>query len=63
LRAIIESRLLDVMFEIPGRSDIRRVVIDSEVISGPTRPKIYDQQGVRLNWTEEGKLLSSDSAA
>ena len=41
LRSIIESRLLDVMFEIPGRTDIRRVVIDEDVIRGKIYPKIY----------------------
>jgi ATP-dependent Clp protease ATP-binding subunit ClpX len=63
LRSIIESCLLDVMFEIPGRGDIRKVVIDAEVIEKSLPPKIYDQKGVRLNWTKDGTLESSDSAA
>jgi ATP-dependent Clp protease ATP-binding subunit ClpX len=63
LRSIIESCLLDVMFEIPGRDDIRKVVIDADVIQRRVRPKIYDHKGVRLNWTEDGKLGTSDSAA
>jgi ATP-dependent Clp protease ATP-binding subunit ClpX len=63
LRSIIESCLLDVMFEIPGRADIRRIVIDADVINGNVRPKIYDQNGIRLNWTKTGKLKSSEPAA
>lgn len=63
LRSIIESRLLDVMFEIPGRSDIRKVVINAETINGLAEPSIYDQSGVSLKWTEEGKVVPSDSAA
>jgi ATP-dependent protease Clp ATPase subunit len=55
--------LLDVMFEIPGRDDIRRVVIDAEVINGIKRPHIYDKNGVRLNWTDDGKLGTAGSAA
>lgn len=56
LRAIIESRLLDVMFEIPGRSDICRVVIDDDVINGEARAHIYDANGNELEWTPDGSL-------
>ncbi len=56
LRSIIESRLLDVMFEIPGRDDIRRVVIDAEVINSRRQPRLYSADGVELSWTGDGKL-------
>jgi ATP-dependent Clp protease ATP-binding subunit ClpX len=56
LRSIIENVLLDVMFEIPGRSDIRRVVIDGDVINGVARPQIYGANDDRLEWTEDGSL-------
>jgi ATP-dependent Clp protease ATP-binding subunit ClpX len=56
LRAIIESRLLDVMFETPGRSDIRKVVIDADVINGLRRPKIYSADGRELEWEANGTL-------
>ena len=32
LRTIIEEVLLDVMFEIPSRADVKKVVIDGETI-------------------------------
>jgi ATP-dependent protease Clp ATPase subunit len=56
LRSIIESRLLDVMFEAPGRKDLSRVVIDGEVISGNTRPHLYTSEDKLLEWTEGGSL-------
>lgn len=56
LRSIIENVLLDVMFEIPGRDDIRRVVIDADVINGLRRPLIYDAQDTPLVWMEDGTL-------
>ncbi len=56
LRSIIESRLLDVMFEIPGRDDIERVVIDEAVIRGDVPPHIYSDKGVVLTWNNNGKL-------
>lgn len=45
LRSIIESCLLDVMFEIPGRDDIKRVVITAEVIRGEAAPRILTSDG------------------
>jgi ATP-dependent Clp protease ATP-binding subunit ClpX len=56
LRSIIESRLLDVMFEIPGRSDIRRVVIDEKTILGEHRPAIYGANGQELSWGDDGSI-------
>ncbi|MFN8447979.1 MAG: ATP-dependent Clp protease ATP-binding subunit ClpX [Anaerolineae bacterium] len=56
LRSIIESRLLDVMYEAPGRKDIGRVVIDADVINGVSRPHIYNVENLRLEWTDNGKL-------
>ncbi len=56
LRSIIESRLLDVMFEIPGRDDIRRVVIDADVINNRRPPRLYSADGTELSWAADGKL-------
>jgi ATP-dependent Clp protease ATP-binding subunit ClpX len=56
LRSILESRLLDVMFEIPGRTDIRRVVIDEAVIRDNIHPKIFTDDDVQLKWSDDGRL-------
>jgi ATP-dependent Clp protease ATP-binding subunit ClpX len=56
LRSIIENCLLDVMFEIPGREDIRLVVIDADVINGKAKPRIYSDDGAQLQWTDNGTL-------
>ncbi|GAB4570512.1 MAG: ATP-dependent Clp protease ATP-binding subunit ClpX [Anaerolineae bacterium] len=60
LRGIIEQVLLDVMFEIPGRPDIRRVIVNKEAIEGRARPLILTENDQPLQWTEDGTL---DSAA
>jgi ATP-dependent protease Clp ATPase subunit len=44
------------MFEIPGRDDIERVVIDEAVIRGDVPPHIYGGDGVVLTWNNNGKL-------
>jgi ATP-dependent Clp protease ATP-binding subunit ClpX len=45
LRAIIERVLLDVMYEVPSRRDIRRVVVDALAARAQAAPKLYDQHG------------------
>lgn len=59
LRSIIERCLLDVMFEVPGREDIRRVVITAEAITEDERPQIFDASGRRLKWDEDGTVHSA----
>jgi ATP-dependent Clp protease ATP-binding subunit ClpX len=50
LRSIIEQTLLDVMYEIPGRSDVRTVVITPEAISGAARPRLLGEGGAVIEW-------------
>ena len=38
LRSIIEDILLDVMYEIPSRADVRRVIINGDVITARNKP-------------------------
>ncbi len=59
LRSIIESRLLDVMYEAPGRKDIGRVVIDADVINGTVRPRIYGTDDAPIAWGENGNLTTA----
>jgi ATP-dependent Clp protease ATP-binding subunit ClpX len=44
LRAILETTLLDVMFDIPAQSDVREVVINKEAIENKAEPLlIYEE--------------------
>lgn len=45
LRTILERVLLDVMYEVPSRRDIRRVVVDAGAILGQSSPRLYDAAG------------------
>jgi ATP-dependent Clp protease ATP-binding subunit ClpX len=47
LRTIIEEALLDIMYEIPSRPEIRRCVITSEALR-EGQPELYDAQSQRL---------------
>jgi ATP-dependent Clp protease ATP-binding subunit ClpX len=45
LRSIIESALLDVMFELPSRRDVTKCVITKECISQGIRPTLVTSGG------------------
>jgi len=55
LRSIIEMTLLDVMFEIPSRPDIRKVVVTADTIRGDGRPLIISESETVLKWSDEEK--------
>ncbi len=40
LRAIIESVMLDTMFELPSRTDVEKCVIDVDAVDGKSKPKL-----------------------
>ncbi len=40
LRSILEETLLGVMYELPSRSDVKRVVIDADVVAGKSEPQL-----------------------
>ena len=43
LRTIIEEVLLDVMYEIPSRTDVRKVVVTPEAIEGKAKPLLLSK--------------------
>ena len=43
LRSIIENVMLDIMYEIPSRDEISKVVITKEIIEGNGLPLLYDE--------------------
>jgi ATP-dependent Clp protease ATP-binding subunit ClpX len=49
LRSIIEQALLDVMYEIPSRHDVRRCVITADFLRGLAGPELYDEHGSRID--------------
>ena len=53
LRTIVERTLLDVMYEIPGRDDIARCVVNADNIRLGTRPLLLNAQGKPVRWSNE----------
>ena len=53
LRTIIEEILLDVMYEIPSRGDIRKCIIDADTIAHKKPPVLISHSGLEI---EDGEL-------
>lgn len=56
LRSIIEDVLLDVMYEIPSRADVKKVVINGDVISRVNKPLLVTR-------SERANTYSEDESA
>ncbi len=56
LRTVLEDCLLDVMFEIPSRGDIKKCVVDAEAIRGRRRPLLLTRTGQAVEiWEGEAR--------
>ena len=53
LRTIVERTLLDVMYEIPGRSDVVKCVVNGDNIRLNTRPILLNAQGKAVVWSSD----------
>jgi len=56
LRSIIEDVLLDIMYEIPSRADVKKVIINDEVITQRNKPLLITR-------TERATAYSEDESA
>ena len=56
LRTVLEDCLLDVMYEIPSRADVKKCVVDASAIHGLRRPLLLARSGQVLDiWGEATK--------
>jgi ATP-dependent Clp protease ATP-binding subunit ClpX len=53
LRSIIEDVLLDVMYEIPSRADVKKVVINGEVITSHNKPLLETRSNRNNTYPED----------
>ena len=63
LRTVLEDRLIDVMYEIPSRTDIRKCVISGETITNRQRPLLLTQGGQRVEIDGEPAAEVQDESA
>jgi ATP-dependent Clp protease ATP-binding subunit ClpX len=54
LRTVLEDCLLDVMYEIPSRADVKKCVVDADAMRGLRRPLLLSRGGQALDvWGDE----------
>jgi ATP-dependent Clp protease ATP-binding subunit ClpX len=53
LRTVVEDILLDVMYETPSRSDIRKCVVTAESVKNRTRPLLITESGQVINGADD----------
>ena len=62
LRTIIEDTLLDVMYEIPSRGDIKKCVINVDTIAQKNHPILVTRSGQTLDEEAEEEEVKDESA-
>ncbi|WP_409478797.1 ATP-dependent Clp protease ATP-binding subunit ClpX [Pseudobdellovibrio sp. HCB154] len=63
LRGVIESSMLDVMYDVPGMTNVKEVIIDEKVIQESAQPKMvyYTDEEMKAK-AEKAKKSESESA-
>lgn len=55
LRSIIESTMLDVMYELPSREDVKKCIITAKTITDKEKPKLLLEDGTELDEDSDTK--------
>jgi ATP-dependent Clp protease ATP-binding subunit ClpX len=59
LRAIVEGALTELMYEIPDRNDIEKVVVDDTVINEGKRPKVVTAENPKKKESKSKDIVKS----
>ncbi|RLT35362.1 MAG: ATP-dependent Clp protease ATP-binding subunit ClpX [Chloroflexi bacterium] len=59
LRTVVEEILLDVMYEIPSRTDIKKCVVSADCVTRHTRPLLVTEAGKVIN--EDGEEIAESA--
>lgn len=59
LRGVLETAMLDVMYEIPSKNNVKEVIIDENVINEGTQPMLVYKTDEEIQAEEEAKKKSS----
>lgn len=56
LRALLENTMLDVMYEIPSRDDVKKCIINKKCIEKHEPPKLVTMQSISSNRTKKQEI-------
>jgi ATP-dependent Clp protease ATP-binding subunit ClpX len=63
LRTVLEDTLMEVMYEVPSRPDIKKCVVSGDTIRNRKRPLLLTRAGHNINLDEEAAADEGDEAA
>ncbi len=56
LRSIMENLMMSIMYDIPSRDNVSKVVIDDECVKGNSTPRLIEKELVKINQQINGHL-------
>jgi ATP-dependent Clp protease ATP-binding subunit ClpX len=63
LRGVIESSMMDIMFEIPSKANVKEVIIDEEVITLRKAPKLTYRTEAEMEEASKDDVSKKDDSA
>lgn len=63
LRAILESTMLEVMYNIPSRDDIKKCIINKDCIENNTEPKLVAMQSITSSRSKKQQINFDDQVS
>lgn len=54
LRSIMENLMMSVMFDVPSRDNVSRVIIDADCVTSKALPKLIEKETVKLDSQDRG---------
>ena len=68
LRTVVEDLLLDVMFEVPGRPEVKKCVVNADTVKRQERPLLLNDQGLAVEYEairrrSDGRLAERQESA
>ena len=49
LRSIMENLMMSIMYDVPSRDNVAKVIVDADCVSGASTPKLIEKELVRLD--------------
>ena len=62
LRTVLEETLMEVMYEIPGRGDVKKCVVNADSVTNKTRPLLLTRGGQEVDIPVTTQQLHGESA-
>ena len=49
LRSIMENLMMSIMYDVPSRENVAKVLVDADCVSGASTPKLIEKELIKLD--------------